>query len=68
MRCEKCGSRMDENQRESLFMGTSVVFQCKSCDNQLKEHMGDSLLQHLFHHDRKDNESSLKRADPIKFH
>ncbi|MGA1872160.1 MAG: hypothetical protein ACMUHY_00680 [Thermoplasmatota archaeon] len=48
MRCSKCHRRMEEEVKESVFRGTTVVHTCPRCDNEVVEHKGGSIFSNLF--------------------
>ncbi|MGA1820173.1 MAG: hypothetical protein ACMUHU_04095 [Thermoplasmatota archaeon] len=67
MRCERCGHRMIEEQKENVLLGTTIIYQCTRCENQVRERQGDSLFHQLFHRDTGSGDD-LKRAAPIDLH
>ena len=68
MRCNRCHSRMEEETKESVFKGTTIINHCKRCDNEVIEHKGGSLFSNLFHFKQNAIEVDHRTARSIDLH
>lgn len=68
MRCSKCRSRMDEEVKESVFRGTTVINRCRRCENEVVEHKGNSLFSNIFHFKQNAIEVDHRTARTIDMH
>ncbi|MFW3146629.1 MAG: hypothetical protein ACMUIE_07445 [Thermoplasmatota archaeon] len=65
MRCERCGTRMEEEWKESFLRGTMMVFYCYKCGHKIKESVGPSPLFSILNFHNQEDSSGLRRARPI---
>ena len=68
MRCSNCHRRMEQEVKESVFRGTSVIHTCRRCDNEVVEHKGGSFFSNLFSFKQNTIEVDHRTARSIDLH
>ena len=67
MRCDRCGTRMEESHKDSIFRGLITVYRCPGCSRRLKESEGGSIISSLLRHHYDEGDLDMRRADPVSF-
>ncbi|MEA3558664.1 MAG: hypothetical protein U9R75_05355 [Candidatus Thermoplasmatota archaeon] len=63
MRCKRCGIRMQEDEKSSLFRGHTTIYHCSYCNEEIQLRERSSLLPSFFFHS--EGGIDQKRAGPI---
>jgi hypothetical protein len=67
MRCDRCGYRMQEEQKDTIFRGPVILFKCMHCGSTIKKYEGSSLLSSILFGSDNGSELMTKRAEPVSF-